>query len=106
MPVTARLSKRLYDRLGEEIANELVEWFNQVDSTSRADIRELNELNVARSDAKLEQRFARIEARMDGLATKESLTAFRADLEHALLVQTRWMFVAWASLMLTLVLRT
>jgi hypothetical protein len=26
MPVTARLSKLFYDRLGEEIANELVDW--------------------------------------------------------------------------------
>ena len=28
MPVTAKLSKLFYDRLGEQIANELVEWFN------------------------------------------------------------------------------
>jgi hypothetical protein len=40
------------------IANELVEWFNQVDATYRADLRELNELNFQRFDAKLEQRLA------------------------------------------------
>jgi hypothetical protein len=28
VPVTAKLSKRFYDVLGEDIANELVEWFN------------------------------------------------------------------------------
>jgi hypothetical protein len=44
MPVTARLSKLFYDRLGEEIADELVNWFNAVDATYRADLRELNEL--------------------------------------------------------------
>jgi len=27
MPVTARLSKLFYERLGEEVANELVDWF-------------------------------------------------------------------------------
>ena len=58
MPVTARLSKQFYDRLGEQIANELVEWFNQVDAASREDLRAFNELNFARFDAKLEQRFA------------------------------------------------
>jgi hypothetical protein len=33
MPVTARLSKLFYDRLGEEVTAELVEWFNNVDAT-------------------------------------------------------------------------
>jgi hypothetical protein len=26
MPVTARLSKAFYDRFGEQVANELVDW--------------------------------------------------------------------------------
>ena len=30
-----------------------MEWFNSVDATYRADLRELNELNSARLDAKL-----------------------------------------------------
>ena len=33
MPVTARLSLRFYEKLGEDVANELVEWFNSVDAT-------------------------------------------------------------------------
>jgi DNA anti-recombination protein RmuC len=65
VPVTARLSRRFYDAFGEEIANELVDWFNAVDLTYRADLRELNELNFARFDAKLEQRIAQSEARME-----------------------------------------
>jgi hypothetical protein len=60
MPVTARLSKRFYEVLGEDVANELVDWFNAVDLTYRADLRELNELNFARFDAKLEQRLAQL----------------------------------------------
>jgi hypothetical protein len=62
MPVTARLSKRFYDTFGEELAQEMVDWFNQVDATYRADLRELNELNFARFDAKLEQRLAELRA--------------------------------------------
>ncbi|HSA56282.1 MAG TPA: hypothetical protein VLE53_11305 [Gemmatimonadaceae bacterium] len=65
MPVTARLSKLFYDRLGEEIANELVEWFNAVDATYRADLRELHELNFARFDAKVEQRLAALDAKLE-----------------------------------------
>lgn len=65
MPVTARLSKLFYERLGEEVANELVDWFNLVDSTYRSDLRELNELNFARFDAKVGQRLAELEARLE-----------------------------------------
>ena len=64
VPVTARLSKRFYDVLGEDVANELVDWFNAVDLTYRADLRELNELNYARFDAKLEQRLAELRAEL------------------------------------------
>jgi hypothetical protein len=65
VPVTARLSRKFYEAFGEQIANELVDWFNAVDLTYRADLRELNELNFARFDAKLEQRVAQSEARLD-----------------------------------------
>jgi len=65
VPVTAKLSRKLYDKLGEDVANELVDWFNAVDSTYRADLRELNELNFARFDAKLEQRFAESDAKWE-----------------------------------------
>jgi hypothetical protein len=65
MPVTAKLSRLFYDRLGEQLTNELVDWFNQVDATYRSDLRELNELNFARFDAKMEQRFAEADARLE-----------------------------------------
>jgi len=67
MPVTARLSKKFY------VANELVDWFNAVDASYRSELRELNELNFARFEAKLEQRLAET----------------KADL-------VKWMFVFWA----------
>ena len=65
MPVTAKLSRKFYEKLGDEVANELVEWFNLVDATYRSDLRELNELNFARFDAKLEQRIAEVMAHVD-----------------------------------------
>ena len=76
MPVTARLSNRFYDVFGEEIATELVDWFNQVDGTYRADLRELNELNFAGFDAKLEQRIAELRAEL-----REEINGLRKDTE-------------------------
>jgi ABC-type phosphate transport system auxiliary subunit len=65
MPVTARLSKKFYERFGDDIANDLVDWFNQMDATYRADLRQLNELNFARFDAKLEQRTSQLESKLE-----------------------------------------
>ncbi len=65
VPVTARLSKKLYDTLGEDVAQELVDWFNQVDATYRGDLKDLNELNFSRFDAKLEQRTVELVALID-----------------------------------------
>src|SRR5439155_16905132 len=62
MPVTARLSRKFYDTFGDEIANVLVDWFNKVDAAYRSELRELNELNFARFDAKVEQRIAEVKA--------------------------------------------
>ncbi len=65
MPVTAKLSKEFYDALGEGVANELVDWFNQVDATYRLDLRELNDRNFQRFDARMGERMAKSEARME-----------------------------------------
>ena len=76
MPVTARLSKAFYDQLGEQVANELVDWFNQVDLTYRTELRELNDLNFARFDAKVGERLAELRTGLRG----ELEQWFRAEL--------------------------
>ena len=65
MPVTARLSKAFYDQFGEQVTNELVEWFNQVDLTYRTDLRTLNDTNFARFEALLDSRFARADLQLE-----------------------------------------
>ena len=94
MPVTAKLSKRFYDVLGEDIANELVDWFNAVDLTYRTDLRELNELNFARFDAKLEQRLAELRA--------ELRVEFRSELQQVRIDLLRWMFGFWVTTLLSM----
>src|SRR4051794_31391546 len=76
VPVTAKLSRKFYERFGDDIANELVDWFNMVDATYRWELRDLNELNYARFDAKLEQRVVELDAKIDRLATE-----LRAELQ-------------------------
>ena len=110
MPVTARLSKRFYDALGEDVANELVDWFNAVDLTYRADLRELNELNFARFDAKLEQRLAelRAELRQEIAELRAELRTeiaglrieFRTELHQVRTELLRWMFGFWVTTLL------
>lgn len=105
MPVTAKLSRRFYEKFGDDIANELVDWFNMVDATYRLELRELNELNYARFEAKLEQRiaelraemyagFARLEARFDTKFTQleSSFDTKLAQMETRL---TKRMFGFW-----------
>jgi hypothetical protein len=114
MPVTAKLSRKFYDTFGDELANELVEWFNQVDATYRAEFRELFETNFARFDAKLEQRLAEAKAEL-----RAELAEVRADsrsglssVEGRLLARlgvlegrfgtleghlVRWMFLFWVA---------
>jgi len=83
MPVTAKLSRKFYERFGDDLTNELVEWFNQVDATYRSELRETNELNWARFEAKLVQGLAELRAEFHMLTSA---------METRLI---RWMFLFW-----------
>jgi hypothetical protein len=113
VPVTAKLSRLFYERFGEQIANELVDWFNAVDATYRSDLRELNEINFARFEAKLEQRlaefraelvtmfekrFVAIEGRLSTLEREMQLlrSEVRGDMKALEARLVKWMFLFWA----------
>jgi len=106
VPVTAKLSRKFYETFGEDVTNELVDWFNSVDATYRNDLRELNELNFARFDSKLEQRFAELDAKWGGHWTRldakldQRLAELRRDLTieiaRAQNAMLKWMFTFWA----------
>ena len=88
MPVTAKLSRGFYERFGDELTNELVEWFNSVDATYRSDLREFNETNFARFEAKLDQRISASEAGLNQrisaseAALSQRISASEAALNH------------------------
>src|ERR1044071_4735891 len=99
MPITAKLSRMFYEKFGDELTNELVDWFNQVDATYRSELRELNELNFARFDAKLEQRVAELRAELASLegrllARLGGVEGRFGTLEGRLV---RWMFLFWVA---------
>jgi hypothetical protein len=94
LPVTARLSRRFYERFGDEIATEFVDWFNAVDSTYQQQLRELNELNWERFKGELRATIAESESR---LAEKfsDKLSDVKGDL-------MKWMFIYWSGTLLSL----
>jgi hypothetical protein len=113
MPVTAVLSKKFYEKFGEDITNELVNWFNAVDGTYRADLRERNDLNFARFDAKMGERMAELRGEMKvdlaqldakiaalGDALRKELAQSLGELKSGLL---KWMFGFWVATALTLI---
>jgi len=120
MPVTATLSRKFYEKFGDDLTNELVNWLNQVDATYRSDLRELNEVNFARFDAKLEQRATQLEAKIDrrtaeleakieqrfaevkaAMAALESRLEARMSAFEARII--RWMFLFWVGQAVTTV---
>ena len=119
MPITVKLSEHFYRKFGHEVVDEMVNWFNQVDDTYRSELRELNELNFARFDAKLEQRVTQSEARLGQRLTevkaelrqelaqlRTDIADLRGDLRADLQAQgktlIRWMFVFWTTTLTTL----
>jgi hypothetical protein len=120
MPVTARLSRRFYDTFGDEIANDLVEWFNQVDLTYRHELREQNDLNWGRVEARMGELEARLRAEFQqSLAEfrhelgalragmQQEMTGLRSDLEVGLerlrSDLLKWMFLFWTGTALTVI---
>jgi hypothetical protein len=85
MPVTAKLSRRFYETFGDELTNELVEWLNQVDASYRSELRELNDLNFGRFEARLERQLADLRAEVKTGAAE--LRAEMARLEGGLLAR-------------------
>ena len=130
MPVTAKLARKFYERLGDDIAAELVDWFNAVDATYQTQLKEMNELNWERFKATLQAEVAALRGEFRaGLADIRSelhtglaelraematlraefrgeLAATRAELRSEMAAMRadllKWMFVYWTGSVVTL----
>ena len=122
LPITAKLSREFYERFGNRVVNEMVDLFNRIDDSARLELRQLNEANTSRIEARIDQRVAelradvdgrisRLEARVDALADRLSrvestvermdrqLATIPAQLEKSLHNQTRYIIGAWGILL-------
>ena len=101
MPVAAKFSEAFYHKFGHQETGELVEYLNTIDTTYRASLERLNDVNwsrvesrIAQVEARMDLRYAQVEARLDQLETRvdDRLDRRLADLKAELL---KWMFLFW-----------
>jgi len=123
MPITAKLSRQFYEKLGDEVANELVSWFNAVDRGYREEFRDLFEAHFGRFEARSERSAAELRAEFrSGLGAeigrvRSDLGAEIGDLRSELRSQVgglrvemarmetrlvRWMFAFWIGAWITI----
>jgi hypothetical protein len=119
MPVTARLSSRFYEKMGDEATAELVNWLNDVDAEFRAQLRDTNDRNWDRFRADMNTLKVELRAEMASLAAdmraemasmkaelraefQNGIAGLRAELHSELRLQLRWMFGFWATTLLAI----
>jgi len=90
MPVTAKLSREFYDRFGDKVVDELVGLLNDMDATFRTELRQLNEQNAQRFEAKFEERLAQL-----GAELRTEMANLKAEL-------IKWMFLFWLGTVATM----
>ena len=90
MPIAAKFSEAFYQKFGHQETGELVEYLNTIDTTYRAELERLNDLNwrrvesrIAQAEARLEQRYSQLEDRLE-----RRLAELKAEL-------LKWMFLFW-----------
>ena len=117
--MTAKLSRKFYERLGDDIVTELVDWFNAVDSTYQTQLREINDLNWERF--KSDMGAMRVEWRAEIATTRAELRAeiatlgaelrkemaelagaLRAEMAALRAEMIKWMFIFWCGQMIGL----
>jgi hypothetical protein len=108
VPVTAKLSRKFYERLGDDIATELVDWFNAVDLTYQTQLREMNDLNWERFKSHLDSSLAALRAELQG-EFRSGLADLRTEigkienkLLNRMLIYSTGLFVGLGGLMISL----
>jgi hypothetical protein len=90
MPMTAKLAQTLQEKLGSEGAAEMITWFDETQRGARQELRELNELNFSRFDARMGERMAVLEQKLSERISgvEQKIAAVDARL-------LRWMIGLW-----------
>ena len=90
MPITAKLSRKFYEKLGDEVTNELVSWLNAVDDSYRQEFRELFATNFGRVEAEMHRLRAELDAKLSRLegGLRSEIGETKSSLIH-------WMLGFW-----------
>ena len=113
MPVTAKLSRKFYEKLGDDVAGELVDWFNAVDATYKSELKETNELNWERFKATLHEEISLLRSELHAESTslrsdssslrselRGEMAALRTDIRAEMKTMQadlmKWMFIYWS----------
>lgn len=82
MPITVKLSRAFYDRLGDEVANELVTLLNAADESYRHEFRDLFAANFGQVRAEMAELRAELHGEMGALRMelRGEMQALRAEL--------------------------
>lgn len=106
MSVPARLSRALHRVLGDQSADDLVNWMTKVES-GRSELAELMSVWRVATDAKftaIDTRFDGVDRRLDSVDRRlDSLDHRMASLETRMVDLFRWSFVFWIGTMATTV---
>ena len=124
MPVTAELLRRFSDTFGREITTELVNWANEVDTTRRAELRDLAEGYYQQVHQELEALEVRFHQELEALEVRfhqkfevlevrvhRDIEVMEARIRGDLAIQIsqlrseliKWMFTLWAGSAVTTV---
>ena len=97
MPITAKLSREFYEKLGDEVTNELVTWLNAVDQSYRDEFRDLFEANFGRVEARLREMDARVDLKLDRMEARsaQKFAELRLEMKGMETRLIRWMFGFW-----------
>ena len=101
MPVPAKFSEQSHDRVGHQFIEELVDWLTRNEHSFRTELREINELNFARFETKLELQVQRLENAIEkqGSQLRKEMAEMETRITGRLL---RWMFVFWTGTTITM----
>lgn len=89
MPFTANFSRQFYEKLGDDVVKELVDWNNHVDLAYRLELREQNESNFQRFKATLRAEIAEMGGalRSEMAEVQSVLRVEMADMEGKLRIE-------------------
>ena len=108
MPIAAKFSEAFYQKFGHQATGELVEYLNTIDSTYRAELERLNDLNwgrvesrIGQAEARFEQRWSQLEARFEQRCSQiearvdQRVAELRVELASLKAELLKWMFLFW-----------